>query len=103
MVEEEVHADGQVTPGLRPPQVGAVYAALAHWTVSPAPATIVMPTGTGKTETMLALLVSQRLERLLVVVPNYALRTQLWEKFLTLGLLGTLGALGPGAQYPVVC
>lgn len=103
LVDEEEHADGQVTPGLRPPQVGAVYAALAHWKVGREPATIVMPTGTGKTETMLALLVSQRLERLLVVVPNDALRTQLGEKFLTLGLLHTLGTLGPQAQFPVVC
>lgn len=102
-VEEEQHADGQLTPGLRPPQIGAVYAALAHWKVGKKPATIVMPTGTGKTETMLALLVSQRLERLLVVVPNDALRTQLGEKFLTLGLLRTLGTLGTQAQFPVVC
>jgi hypothetical protein len=40
-------------PGLRKPQVGALYAALAHATSSTQPATIVMPTGTGKTETML--------------------------------------------------
>lgn len=102
-VEEEEGADGRVSPGLRPPQVGAVYAALAHWKIGTEPATIVMPTGTGKTETMLTLLVSQRLERLLVVVPNDALRTQLGEKFLTLGLLHTLGTLGPQAQFPVVC
>lgn len=101
-VEEEVLADGSVSPGLRPPQVGAVYAALAHWRVSRDPATVVMPTGTGKTETMLALLVSQRLERLLVVVPNDALRTQLADKFLTLGLLETLGTLGAGVHFPIV-
>jgi hypothetical protein len=48
-------------PGLRSPQIGAVYAALAHWSTSDKPATVVMPTGTGKTETMLALLVAARL------------------------------------------
>jgi hypothetical protein len=44
--------------GLRAPQIGAVHAVHSHWTVSDAPATIVMPTGTGKTETMLSVLVS---------------------------------------------
>jgi len=100
--EEELLPDGTTSPGLRAPQVGAVYATLAHWKVSPDVATIVMPTGTGKTETMLALLVSQRLERVLVVVPNDALRTQIGEKFLTLGLLRVLGTLGPAAAFPVV-
>ena len=62
------------TPGLRSPQIGAVYATLAHWGTSDKPATVVMPTGTGKTETMLALLVAAELGRLLVVVPNDNLR-----------------------------
>jgi superfamily II DNA or RNA helicase len=35
-----------------------------------------MPTGTGKTETMLALLVAARPSRLLVLVPSDALREQ---------------------------
>ena len=43
------------TPGLRLPQIGAVHAIHAHWAVSNEAATIVMPTGTGKTETMLAI------------------------------------------------
>ena len=46
-----------------------------------------MPTGTGKTETMLSILVSMNCEKLLVIVPTDALRTQLAEKFLTLGVL----------------
>lgn len=42
--------------GLRPAQIGAVHAVLGYWTTkSPEPATVVMPTGTGKTDTMLAL------------------------------------------------
>ena len=76
--------------GLRGPQIGAVHAVHAHWTVSDAPATIVMPTGTGKTETMLSVLVSARCSRALVVVPTDALRTQIAEKFLTLGVLKEL-------------
>lgn len=100
--EEETLADETVVTGLRPPQVGAVYATLAHWKVSSEPATIVMPTGTGKTETMIALLVHQRFSRLLIVVPNDALRTQIAEKFLTFGVLKEFGVIGPGALFPIV-
>lgn len=100
--EEEVEGETIVQYGLRPPQTGALYAALAHWKVSQQPATIVMPTGTGKTETMLALLVQQRLPRLLVVVPNLALRGQIERKFLTLGLLKKLGVVGEEALFPIV-
>src|SRR5690606_31037436 len=57
--------------GLRPPQLGAVHATLGYWTTAPAePATVVMPTGTGKTDTMVALLVAAAVPRLLVVVPT---------------------------------
>jgi superfamily II DNA or RNA helicase len=38
---------------------------------------LVLPTGTGRTETMLSLLVSERVERLLVGVPTDQLRTQI--------------------------
>ena len=72
--------------GLRRPQIGAIHAAHAHWTVSDSPATIVMPTGTGKTETMLSILVSIKCDKLLVIVPTDALRTQLGRKFLTFGV-----------------
>lgn len=90
--------------GLRGPQIGAVHAIHAHWSVSQEPATIVMPTGTGKTETMLSMLVSARCPRLLVVVPTHALRLQIAEKFLTLGILKEPGCsvLSAGAGYPIV-
>jgi len=96
---EDPEAD---SPGLRAPQIGAVYATLAHWSTSEKPATIVMPTGTGKTETMLALLVAARLGRLLVVVPNDNLRTQISAKFMELGVLRACGCLGDRAQLPAV-
>jgi hypothetical protein len=73
--------------GLRVPQIGAIHAVHAHWAVSGEPATIVMPTGTGKTEVMLSVLVSARCTKVLVLVPTDALRTQIAEKFLTLGVL----------------
>ncbi len=88
--------------GLRPPQLGALHASLAHWTVTEEIATIVMPTGTGKTETMLALLASERLKKLLVIVPTDALREQIFDKFLTFGLLQKFGILDKNAKLPVV-
>ncbi|MDX1000808.1 DEAD/DEAH box helicase [Sinorhizobium medicae] len=100
--EERVVGDIVVQSGLRKPQIGAIHAALGHWTASTLPATIVMPTGTGKTETMLALLVVAQVERLLVVVPSDALRTQISEKFLSLGVLKDCGCLATDAKLPVV-
>lgn len=100
--EEVREANGEIQPGLRAPQVGALHAALAHWKVTDEPATVVMPTGTGKTEAMLALLVSQRLERLLVVVPTAALREQVAEKFLGLGVLKSFGVVDAECLFPIV-
>lgn len=101
-VEEELLANGVTKPGLRPPQIGGLHAAIAHWKMSDGVATIVMPTGTGKTETMVAVTVHERPARVLVVVPSDPLRGQITEKFLTLGLLRELGVCGDAAQYPVV-
>ena len=91
--------------GLRPPQIGALHAVHAHWSVSEEPATVVMPTGTGKTDTMLAVLVSARCARVLVVVPTDALRMQLASRFLTLGILKRqdTAVLDAAALWPAVC
>ena len=90
-------------PGLRPPQLGAMHAVLGYWTTNRTiPATVVMPTGTGKTETMLALLVAAQPSRLLVLVPSDALRTQVADKFETLGVLQRLGIVSSSALRPVV-
>jgi hypothetical protein len=64
-----------------------------------------MPTGTGKTETMLSILVSACCPKLLVIVPTDTLRTQLAGKFLTLGILKAPDSpvLRPAAKYPIVC
>lgn len=100
--EERIEEDGTIRPGLRAPQIGALHAVLGHWRASSKPATVVMPTGTGKTETMLALLVAQRIPRLLVLVPSDALREQIGSKFVTLGWLKKFGVVGSKAQLPVV-
>ena len=91
--------------GLRAPQIGAVHAVHAHWAVSTEVATVVMPTGTGKTETMLSILVSACCPKVLVVVPTDALRAQLADKFVTMGVLKAPGAeiLDPRAKFPLVC
>lgn len=100
--EEHTNSSGELIPGLREPQVGALHAILGHWRSSCEPATVVMPTGTGKTETMLAAMVSERPERLLVVVPTAALRDQISEKFTNFGWLKHFGVFESTAKYPIV-
>jgi hypothetical protein len=101
--KEESQSQASVVQfGLRQPQIGAIHSTIGHWKMSEAPATVVMPTGTGKTETMVALTVHERPERVFIIVPSDVLRTQITDKFLTLGLLKQLGVCGPKALYPVV-
>ncbi|PZS09687.1 MAG: hypothetical protein DLM70_01345, partial [Chloroflexi bacterium] len=89
--------------GLRLPQMGAVHAVLGYWTTrATQPATVVMPTGTGKTDTMVALLVAARIARLLVIVPLDALRNQLAAKFERLGVLQESRVVTSNALRPVV-
>lgn len=97
----EFTVDGQTTPGLRDPQVGALHAIAAHWTLSSNPALVVMPTGTGKTEVMMASAIAARCERLLVVVPSDALRQQTARKFERYGVLQSIGVVG-AMPFPVV-
>lgn len=60
-----------------------------------------MPTGTGKTEVMLAVTVESRGDRILVIVPTDALRQQTADKFREYGLLRRLGII-VDIQNPVV-
>jgi superfamily II DNA or RNA helicase len=102
-VEEERNGDGRILIyGLRPPQIGAIYSVLGRWKMSSDLATIVMPTGVGKTDSMIALMAIVRPRCLLVVVPTDALRSQLAEKFLTFGVLTQFGLLPRDVAYPVV-
>lgn len=99
----QLESDGPLPerPGLRKPQVGALHAIAAHWSLHREPAVIVMPTGTGKTEVMVAVAVESRGDRILVVVPSDALREQTAEKFREYGLLRRLGVVDSAAN-PVV-
>jgi superfamily II DNA or RNA helicase len=97
---EENSTSGQ--EGLRVPQIGALFALLAHWTTSTEPATIVMPTGTGKTETMISTIIARCCEKVLVIVPSDLLRNQVVNKCLTCGLLKDIGVIDKSAINPVV-
>lgn len=88
--------------GLRSPQLGALHMILGHLQLPLDTATIVLPTGTGKTETMLSALVANQCKRLLVTVPSNSLRIQLFEKFETTGLLKKFGVIGKKSLYPIV-
>lgn len=88
--------------GLRSPQIGALYAILAHIEDGEESGIVVMPTGTGKTETMLSFLVANQCRKVFVVVPTDALRSQTYRKFHSLGLLPKLGVVPEDIARPKV-
>jgi superfamily II DNA or RNA helicase len=92
------------TDGLRAPQFGALHAISAHFSVGKQfdPATVVLPTGTGKTETMLANLIYSQLTHVLVIVPSSALRIQIGKKFVSLGVLPMIGVIPTTIARPRV-
>ena len=93
---------GEAGDSLRPAQVGAVYSLLSHWSLSDDVVTIVLPTGTGKTETMLVATLADRAKRTLVVVPSIDLKNQIAEKFSNWGILRKLGVIPKTAPNPAV-
>lgn len=102
-VQEKKDAKGEIIfKGLRPPQIGGLHAIGAHWSLYDSVATIVMPTGTGKTETMLATAIAYKPGKILIIVPSNILRIQTVKKFLTLGLLYELGATSKTIRTPIV-
>lgn len=90
--------------GLRKPQLGALHAISAYFATDRAlePATVVLPTGTGKTETMLATMVYQQCPKILVIVPSDSLRTQIAKKFMECGYLPELGVVPRNIKLPAV-
>ena len=86
-------AETESTKGFRAAQLGAVFAVKSHWTISEKPATVVMPTGTGKTETMFAIIVSECRKRTLIFVPSNLLRQQTVERCLKLEKLREFNAI----------
>ncbi|OCL89411.1 DEAD/DEAH box helicase [Arcobacter porcinus] len=98
-VEEDLEQD---IKGLREPQIAALYSILSHFKVSKKMGIVVMPTGTGKTETMLSVLIANKCKKILITVPSDALRTQIFNKFYTLGLLKEFGIINSSALNPKV-
>ena len=88
--------------GLRIPQLGAIHAFMSNVQNPKDKAIIVMPTGTGKTETMLSVLIANQCNKLLVTVPSDALRTQLADKFISLGVLKKFNIVSNECLNPYV-
>ena len=86
--------------GLRIPQFGALSAIRAHWATSNSPATIVLPTGTGKSETMYATIISERISTTLIIVPSNLLREQIFEGASHFGILPNLKMISDEVIYP---
>lgn len=97
-----IQGEGNNGEKLRAAQLGAVHSLLAHWSLSNEVATVVLPTGTGKTETMLVTTLANRAVRTLVVVPTIELKDQIAEKFQTWGMLRRLGVIPKLAPNPKV-
>lgn len=97
-----LHGSGKEGWKLRPAQLGAVHSLLAHWSLSTEPATVVLPTGTGKTEAMLVTTLVDQATRTLVIVPTRDLKDQIAEKFMSWGMLRRLGVLPSEAPNPKV-
>lgn len=90
--------------GLWTAQLGAVFAIRAHWTVSDLPATVVMPTGTGKTETMITTIMAEQRSKVFVLVPTNLLRAQTVENCARLGILKDINVVDSKAKLPnVLC
>lgn len=92
------------SPGsLRRPQIGALHSVVGYWSTGVTePGVVVMPTGTGKTETMVAVMLVERPHRLLVLVPTTTLRDQVASKFETLGILQQEKIAAASALRPCV-
>lgn len=89
--------------GLRPPQLGGIFAALGYERSDrKSAATIVMPTGTGKTETILSIVLAGSFKKTLVIVPSDPLREQTKNKFVELGLLRKFELIDDNTLNPVV-
>lgn len=93
-------ADGD-EPGLRPPQLAAIHAIASKISTNKC-MTVVMPTGTGKTEVMISTLVYNKCPKVLVLVPSTVLRKQTLAKFSTLGCLREIGVVDGKAYNPRV-
>lgn len=89
-------------PGLRSPQIGAIHSIMSHIENADERGIIVLPTGTGKTETMISTLVANKCTKVLVSVPSDSLRTQISDSFKKLGILRKLGVIPENIKNPII-
>lgn len=89
--------------GFRKPQRAATFAVFSHLdSDSETPAIVVMPTGTGKTDTIFALIIAGRFRRTLMIVPSDALRTQIGDRLASLQRLRAINAVPDDVLSPNV-
>ncbi|WP_372167418.1 DEAD/DEAH box helicase [Xanthomonas axonopodis] len=89
--------------GFRKPQRAAAFAVFSHLDSDPGvPGTVVMPTGTGKTDTIFAIIIAGRFRRTLLIVPSDALRTQIGDRLTSLQRLRTINAISDDILSPIV-
>ncbi|WP_050008425.1 DEAD/DEAH box helicase [Butyrivibrio sp. WCE2006] len=98
----EIRRETDNRAGLRTPQYGALGAIQSHWSVCSEPATVVMPTGTGKTETMIMTILNERISRTVILVPSKLLREQTVIKLSTFGVLKKIGVVDEESVSPTV-
>lgn len=92
-------------PGFRKPQLAALHLALGSlitFDSSNSTMNLIMPTGTGKTDTIFAMLVAAAMERTLILVPSDSLREQMGTRLTSLEKLRTIGAIGEAVLSPNV-
>jgi superfamily II DNA or RNA helicase len=88
--------------GLRRGQLGAIFALSAHFTIKHDPAIVVMPTGAGKTASLMLCPFMEAATRVLVVTPSQLLRDQIAEDFSSLAILRRVGVVSESIQSPRV-
>jgi superfamily II DNA or RNA helicase len=91
--------------GWRAPQLGALGATMAHWSLGEREATLVsIPTGTGKTAVAMAapFLTSNPPTRMLVLAPSRAVRDQLVRNISSYAQLQRIGVLAEEVEGPSV-
>ena len=88
--------------GLYKNQIGAIGAALAHFSTKTEPALITMPTGTGKTAVMIVLSYALQGEKVLVITPSQLVREQITRNFRNPEVLVNQGIIPGGRKLPRV-
>lgn len=93
---------GAPNSGFRPGQLGALHAAVSHFSVYQEPAILSLPTGYGKTAVMMGLPFILNASRVLVIEPSDVLRRQTAAHFASLSTLKKLSLLPPELANPSV-